>query len=93
MPIEEFALPPDDKRVAVTLGNGRSHVLDLPESVSADDAAAVIRGDRAASEVGWQGGDAQWLVFGNGQGWVHRAWIAEVTLVDYFHEEAQRVYD
>jgi hypothetical protein len=68
-------------------------VLDLPESVSADDAAAVIRGDRLGSEVGWQGGDAAWLVFGNGKGWIHRASIAEIMLVDFFQEEAQRVYD
>jgi hypothetical protein len=92
MPIEEFAVT-DDKRVAVTLVNGRSHVVDLPENVAPGDAAAAIRGDRSAGELGWPEGDGAWLAFGNGQGWVRRESIAEVMLVEYFPDESHRVYE
>jgi hypothetical protein len=78
----------DDKRVAVTLTNGRSHVLDLPEDVTAQDAAAVIRGQRAGSEVGWDEGSGEWLPFGNGYGWAHRSAVAEIMIVDYVSDEA-----
>ena len=43
-------------------------------------------GERAASEVGWDEGDAEWLAFGNGQRWVRRDSIAEIMLVDYIPE-------
>ena len=90
--IEEFVTT-DEKRVAVTLVNGRSHVVDLPDTVTPSDAAAVIRGDRSASDLGWPEGDSAWLAFGNGQGWVRKDSIAEVMLVEYFPDEPHQVYD
>lgn len=86
----------ESKRVAVTLTNGRSHLLDAPESVAPELVVAVIRRERLAAEVGWPEGDAEWLGFGNGQGWVRRESIAEIMLVDYLPEEppfGHQVYD
>jgi hypothetical protein len=73
----------DELRVAVTLTNGRSHVLDLPDEVTAEDAAAVLRGERPGSEIGWELGDGDWLPFGTGTGWVCKRTVAEITLVDF----------
>jgi hypothetical protein len=75
-----------DKRVAVTLSNGRSHVLDLPEGVAAVDAVTVIRGDRSGGEMGWELGDGEWLPSGTGAGWVRKRSVVEVTLVDFADE-------
>ena len=86
----------ETKRVAVTLTNGRSHAVDLPEGVAAEDATAVLRGERSGSEAGWPDGDSDWVSFGNGQGWVRRDEIAEITVVDYFPDEpahGSHVYD
>jgi hypothetical protein len=83
-------------RLAVTLTNGRSHAIDLPEGIAAEDAAAVLRGARTGSEIGWPDGDAEWISFGNGQGWVRRETIAELALVEYFPDEpayGSQVYD
>jgi hypothetical protein len=77
----------DDKRIAVTLTNGRSHVLDVPGNVAADDAVAVIRGQRPGSAVGWGTGDDEWLSFGSGFGWVRKDSIAEISLVDFGADE------
>jgi hypothetical protein len=77
----------EEKRVAITLTNGRSHVLDVPDGVPVEDAAAVIRGERNGSEVGWEQGDGDWLPFGNGFGWAHRSAVAEIAIVDYAPEE------
>jgi hypothetical protein len=79
--------PAEDKRVAVTLTNARSHVLDLPAEVAAVDAAAVIRGERPGREINWEAGDGEWLPFGNGVGWVRKRTIAEIALVDYSGDE------
>jgi hypothetical protein len=76
-----------DKRIAVTLTNGRSHVLDLPDEISAADAAAVIRGERPGSEIGWEQGDGDWLPFGTGFGWVSKSAVAEISLVEYTADE------
>jgi hypothetical protein len=76
-----------DKRIAVTLTSGRSHVLDLPDELAAEDAAAVIRGDRPGRELDWELGDGEWLRYGNGFGWVRKSTIAEITLVDYSADE------
>lgn len=75
-----------EKRVAVTLTNGRSHVLDLPDGVAAVDAVTVIRGDRPGGELGWELGDGEWLPFGTGAGWVRKRSVVEVTLVDFADE-------
>ena len=72
----------ESKRVAVTLTNGRSHLVDAPASVAPEDVAAVIRGEAAATDVGWPEGEAGWLSFGNGQGWVRQEQVAEIMLVD-----------
>ncbi len=73
----------NEKRIAVTLTNGRSHVLDLPKEVVAVDAVAVIRGERPGSEIGWELGDGEWLPFGSGTGWVSKRTVAEIALVDF----------
>jgi hypothetical protein len=73
----------EGQRVAVTLVNARSHVVDVPEDVDAATAAAVLRGERSGAEVGWAVGESEWLSFGNGQGWVRRDAIAEIAVVDY----------
>ena len=86
----------ESKRVAVTLVNGRSHLVDVPETVASEDAAAVIRGERAGAEVGWTEGEDAWLSFGAGQGWVHRTSIAEIMLVEYLPDElpyGHQIYD
>ena len=77
----------ESKRVAVTLTNGRSHLVDAPASVAPEDVAAVIRGEATATDVGWPEGEAGWLSFGNGQGWVRQEQVAEIMLVDYLPEE------
>jgi hypothetical protein len=76
-------------RLAVTLTNGRSHVLRLPEDVAAEDAADVLRGGRTGAEVGWPDGDAEWLRFDQGEGWVHRSAIAELELVSWYEEPTE----
>jgi hypothetical protein len=73
----------NDKRIAVTLVNGRSHVLDLPDEVAAADAVAVIRGERSGSEIGWDQGDGDWLSFGAGFGWARKSTVAEIALVEF----------
>jgi hypothetical protein len=77
----------EQKRLAVTLTNARSQVLDLPAEIDAADAAAVIRGERSGREINWETGDGEWLPFGNGAGWVRKRSIAEITLVDYSADE------
>lgn len=86
----------DSRKVAVTLANGRSHLVDVPADVAPDEAAAIIRGERTPAEVGWPAGGEDWLAFGNGQGWVRRESIAEIALVDYIPDESAygpQVYD
>jgi len=75
------------KRIAVTLTNGRSHVLDLPDEVAAADAVAVIRGERHGSEIQWDQGDGEWLSFGAGFGWVRKSEVAEISLVEHTADE------
>jgi hypothetical protein len=77
----------DEQRIAVTLTNGRSHVLDLPAEISAADAVAVIRGERPGSEIGWEAGEGEWLPYGSGFGWVRKSTVAEITLVEYTADE------
>ena len=77
----------DGKRIAVTLTNGRSQVLDLPDGVVTADAVAVIRGERRGSEIGWDQGDSEWLPFGSGFGWVSKNAVAEISIVEYTAEE------
>jgi len=85
----------DERNVAVVLMNGRSHMLDVPEGMEAAVAAAVVRGERSGSDAGWSDGEARWLSFGQGQGWLHRDSIAEIVLVDYADDASfsSHVYD
>jgi hypothetical protein len=86
----------ESRRLAVTLTNGRSHAVDVPDDIAAEDAAAVLRGTRGATDVGWPAGDGEWLAFGHGQGWVRRDAIAEIAVVDYFADEqpyGSQLYD
>jgi hypothetical protein len=76
-----------DRKLAVVLTNGRSHVIDVPEGVAVEDAAAVMRGAREGGDVGWEEGAGDWLPYGNGFGWIHRRAVAEITIVDYAPEE------
>ena len=67
-------------------------MLDLPETVAAEDAATVIRSERAGSEIGWELGDGEWLSFGARSGWVSKSAIAEIALVDYPTSEEGSFY-
>ena len=71
------------KRLSVTLTNGRGHMLLLPDSIDAHEAAAVLCGIRSGSEIGWPEGEATWLRFDEGDGWLRRDAIAEVAVVDW----------
>ncbi len=73
----------EGQRVAVTLVNARSHVVDVPEDVDPAVAAAVLRGEQSGADSGWAAGDSEWLSYGNGQGWIRRDAIAEIAVVDY----------
>jgi hypothetical protein len=71
----------DERRVAVTLANGRSHILKLPDGLAPQDAAAALRGEPGAPE--WAEGAGEWLAIEQGEAWVRRGAIAEVAVVDY----------
>ena len=77
------------RRVAVTLSNGRSHVLRLPEDVAAEQAAEVLCGLLRGSDIGWPEGDRAVVPTDGGQGWVLRAHVAEFALVEFADEQAQ----
>jgi hypothetical protein len=74
---------PDEQRVAVTLFNGRSHILRLPPEVAAEDAGAALTGRRPGSEVGWAEADEEWLAAEQAGVWVRKSAIIEVAVVDY----------
>ena len=71
----------DEKRIAVTLANGRSHILKLPEGLAPQDAVKIVRGEPAGAE--WPEGNSEWLLLAQGEAWVRREAIAEVAVVDY----------
>ena len=71
------------RRVAVILNNGRSHVLALPAGITAEEAAAVLVGEPHDADVSWPAEGAEWLRLQFGTGWVHRGAIAEIQVVDY----------
>ena len=71
----------DERRVAVTLANGRSHILKLPQGLAPQDAVAILRGEPTAAE--WPDGGGEWLSLEQGEAWVRREAIAEVAVVDY----------
>jgi hypothetical protein len=73
----------DEKRVAVTLVNGRSHILRIPEDVTAVEASEALAGVRAADELGWEGANAEWLPAERGDVWVRKSAIAEIAVIDY----------
>lgn len=71
----------EERRVAVTLANGRSHILKLPEGLAPQDAVAVLRGVPGAPD--WPDGAGEWLPLEQGEAWVRRDAIAEVAVVDF----------
>ena len=77
------------RRLTVTLGNGRSHILLLPEGVDPDAAGEALSGLRSPAEVGWPEGAADWLRFDEGAGWVRRTAIAEVVVVDWIEQSTE----
>jgi hypothetical protein len=74
---------PDDRRIAVTLVNGRSHILQIPPELAAEDAGAALTGRREASELGWEEAEREWLPAERGGTWVRKSAIVEVAVVDY----------
>lgn len=70
------------KRLSVTLVNGRSHILLLPEDLDPMDAALALCGFDSEVDAGWPG-DAAWLSFDEGTGWLRRDAITEVAVVDW----------
>ena len=52
---------PDDRRIAVTLINGRSHILQLPEEVEVEAASEALTGRRQPAELGWNDAERDWL--------------------------------
>ena len=76
------------KRLSVTLTNGRAHVLRLPDGVDPAAAAQALCGTSSALEAGWPGGD-EWLPFDEGQGWLRRDAIVEVSVVDWVETPAE----
>ena len=72
----------DDVRVAVTLNNGRSHILRIPEGVTARDLASALRGVTVATDLKWDDDD-EWLELERGDAWVRRDAVAELAIVDY----------
>jgi hypothetical protein len=80
----------EGKRLVVTLQNGRSHVLRLPESVAPDRAALVLAGLQTGAEAGWPEADErEWLRFDQGDGWLRRSAVVEVELVDWAEEPTE----
>jgi hypothetical protein len=74
---------PDEQRVAVTLFNGRSHILRLPPEVAAEHAGEALIGRRSGSEVGWGEADEEWLPAEQAGVWIRKSAIVEVAVVDY----------
>ena len=72
-----------DQRLAITLVNGRSHSLALPEDVDPNDAVDVLLGRRKGDELGWPAGDEDWLATQDGTGWVRRDAVVEAVVVDW----------
>jgi hypothetical protein len=70
------------KRLSVTLLNGRSHILLLPEDLDPMEAASSLCGLGSVDEVSWPG-EAVWLPYDEGTGWLRRDAIAEVAVVDW----------
>jgi hypothetical protein len=70
------------KRLSVTLLNGRSHILRLPDDVDPMRAASSLCGLGSTDDVGWPG-EAIWLPYDEGTGWLRRDAIAEVAVVDW----------
>jgi hypothetical protein len=71
----------DETRLAVTLANGRSHILKLPEGLAPQDAVDILRGGRADSA--WPEAMSGWLPLEQGEAWIRFDAVAEVALVDY----------
>ena len=71
----------EERRVAVTLANGRSHILKLPVGLAPQDAVAVLRGEAGDHE--WPEWSGEWLPLEQGEAWIRRAAIAEVAVVDF----------
>lgn len=78
-----LAVVPDERRIAVTLVNGRSHILRLPAEVELEAASEVLTGRRQAAELGWEEADREWLPTERGDVWVRQTAIVEVAVVDY----------
>jgi hypothetical protein len=72
-----------ERRLAVTLLNGRSHSIALADDVDPDDALDVLRGRRTGAEIGWPDGDAEWLPSQDGMGWIRRDAVVEAVVVDW----------
>ena len=76
----------ESKRVAVTLRTGdpisSTHRHPFPGGRRGRDPRRGSRHRRGVAR-----GEAGWLSFGNGQGWVRVESVAEVMLVDYLPEE------
>jgi hypothetical protein len=70
------------KRLSVTLVNGRSHILLLPDDLDPMEAASALCGFATDTEVEWPG-EATWLSFDEGTGWLRRDAITEVAVVDW----------
>jgi hypothetical protein len=75
-----------EKRLAVTLNNGRSHILDVPGNVGVQAVAAALVGETNGSDLIWDGADREWLRVDQGLGWVRRSAIVEVTIIDFADE-------
>lgn len=81
----------DEKRVAVTLVNGRSHILRIPEDLTADEAGEALVGVRAADELGWSEANGEWLQSERGGVWVRKSAIAEIAVVDYPEDPSEAI--
>jgi hypothetical protein len=79
-----------EKKLAVTLSNGRSHVLQLPQDVDPRVAAEALCGLRSAAEAGWLEADGEWLPFEQGEGWLRRSAISEIAIVEWV--ESAEIY-
>jgi hypothetical protein len=74
---------PDERRIAVTLVNGRSHILQLPAGLEVEAASEALTCRRQAGELGWEEAERDWLPTERGGVWVRKSAIVEIAVVDY----------